>query len=320
MRYHSPVDWKGIDEPCPIWEKTLDGILDGDWKMIEYIQRLFGYAATGHVTENKLPLFVGAEAQNGKTTIFETKRKVLGNDLCVSIPMKTLMKSAFDTDGNKPDPYLVTLKNKRLAYSSESAKGMKLDTAIIKKLTGGDTLNPRGMYEKVGKGFTPTHKLMLFTNDRPIVPPDDAGAWERIHLIELNITFKDNPTKPNERQKDKDLGEKLKAEYSGILAWLVRGCLEWRKQGLNPPAKVLNATAAYRDDEDILSDFIEDACILGAGVGYEVKVMNIFGRHVGWCNKFGITPLDLREFKKQMKRKFGEPIKKNTGYFYQGIR
>lgn len=318
IRHHSPIDYKGIDEPCPLWEKTMQGIFDGDREMVEFSQRLFGYAITGHVTEHRLPLFLGEEARNGKTTIFETLNKILGGNLCVSLPMRTLMKSTFDADGNKPDPYLVTLKNKRLAYSSESAKGMKLDTAIIKKLTGGDTLNPRGMYEKVNSGFTPTHKLMLFTNDKPTVPPDDYGAWERIMLIELNITFVDNPTKPNERKKDKDLGEKLKAEYSGILAWLVRGCLEWRKQGLNPPDKVTNATEAYREDEDILSEFIDEVCTLGAD--YEIKVMDIFGRHMNWCKKYDIVPLILKEFKKQMKRKFGESKKKKNGYFYKGIQ
>lgn len=317
IRHHSPVDWIDIKEPCPMWEKTLDGIFNGDIEMIGFIQRLFGYAVTGHVTEHKLPIFLGESARNGKTTIFEALNNILGEDLSTSIPMNTFMKKKYIDDG--PAPYLEKLNGKRLAYSSESAEGIKIDTALIKSLTGGDTLNPRGMY-KDPKSFKPTHKLMLFTNYQPAVPADDQAAWDRILLIPLEMRFVDNPTKPNERQKDKDLGEKLKAEYPGILAWLVRGCLAWRKQGLNEPDSVTKATTAYRDSEDELQTFIDECLTFGKGLGYQTKSSDMYMRYQKWADSYGMHAMNSLLFSKKIKKKIGDPNHTTSGNYYQNIK
>jgi putative DNA primase/helicase len=314
IRHHSPIDYKGIKEPCPLWENVLLGIFDGDKEMIKFIQRLFGYAITGHVTEHKLPIFLGESARNGKTTIFEALNNILGEDLSTSIPMNTFMKKKYID--NSPSPYLEKLNGKRLAYSSESAEGIKIDTALIKSLTGGDTLNPRGMY-KDPKSFKPTHKLMLFTNYPPSVPPDDQAVWDRIMLIALEMRFVDNPTKPNERQKDKDLGEKLKAEYSGILAWLVRGCLAWRKQGLNPPAKVTAATDAYQNSEDVLQSFIDEKLIKSPGNFVMAGVL--YQNYRNWCTGYGVTDIGMVKFGRKIKKKIGDSKRhpSGNGYCYE---
>jgi phage/plasmid primase, P4 family, C-terminal domain len=320
IRRHSSVDWMGLDAPAPLWEKTVIEIFDCNSDMVSFIHRLFGYATCGYITEHKLPIFLGEEARNGKTTIFETLNKVLGNEFCASIPVKVLMKGSFDSDGNSPEPYIASLRGKRLVYASESAKGMKLNSALVKKLTGGDQLNARGLYE-TPTAFDPTHKIMLFTNDKPIVPPEDQGIWERIMLIELKISFVDNPDpqKPNQHAVDKSIGEKLKPEYPGILAWLVRGFMKWQEQGLNPPAEVVDATNQYRESEDLLAEYIKHGCTVGDPLLYQVRVMDIFTHHRSWCSKYGMTALDLKEFKQQMKRKFGDPKKKNNGWFYLGL-
>ena len=317
IRHHTPVDWKGINEPCPIWEKTLDGIFDGNKELIDFIQRLFGYAITGHVTEHKLPIFLGESARNGKTTIFEALNNILGDDLSTSIPMNTFMKKKYTSDG--PAPYLEKLNGKRLAYSSESAEGIKIDTALIKSLTGGDTLNPRGMY-KDPKSFKPTHKLMLFTNFQPAVPADDQAAWDRILLIPLDMRFVDNPTKPNERKKDKNLGEKLKDEYPGILAWLVRGCLAWRKQGLNQPDSVTQATTKYRDSEDSLQIFVDECLTFGTGLGYQTKSSDMYIRYHKWADSYGMGAMSLTSFGKKIKKKIGDPVRLTAGVFYQNVK
>jgi putative DNA primase/helicase len=317
IRHHSPVDWVGLTYPCPLWEKTLDGIFDGNKELIDFIQRLFGYAITGHVTEHKLPIFLGESARNGKTTIFEALNNILGDDLSASIPMNTFMKKKYID--NSPSPYLEKLNGKRLAYSSESADEIKIDTALIKSLTGGDTLNPRGMY-KDPKSFKPTHKLMLFTNYQPVIPADDQAAWDRILLIPLDKRFVDNPTKSNERKKDKDLGEKLKAEYPGILAWLVRGSLEWRKQGLNQPDLVTAATSAYRDSEDELQTFVDECLILGKGLGSQTKASDVYIRYKKWAESYGIHVLTLTAFGKKIKKKIGEPIHTRSGKVYENVK
>lgn len=303
IRRHSPVDWKGIDEPCPLWEQTLEGIYDNDKEMISFDQRLSGYMSTGHVTEHKLPIFLGEDGRNGKTVMFETKHNVLGDDLCITLPMQVLMKNKYDTDGNKPEPYLAKLAGKRLAYASESAEDMNLNSATVKKLSGGDRINARGLNQNPNE-FKATHKLALFTNRKPAIPPDDQAVWDRLMLIELKMRFVDDPQKPNERKRDKNLGEKLKAEYPGILAWLVRGAIEWRMQGLNPPDKVTVATTEYRNSEDILQIFIDERIAFTKDPNDAVQASTLYFAYKNWASAYGLHPIKLTAFGLEIKKKF----------------
>ena len=266
--------------------------------MIAFIHRLFGYATTGHTREHRLPIFYGEDGRNGKTTLFETVRNVFGDDLCISIPADTLM----DTHrfGDSTQPFLYELRGERLAYASESKDGQKLNLGLIKQLTGGDTLNVRTLYTRPVR-FQPTHKIMLLTNHRPIIPADDPATWDRILLIPMVVRFVDHPTQPNGRQKE-DLREKLNAEASGILAWLVRGNLEWRKQGLNPPASVQVATEAYREEEDILTLFISENYDKVPGEKRQGK--DVYDDYVAWAKRNGISPLNGTVFGTRLKLKF----------------
>ena len=279
--------------------------------MIAFIHRLFGYAITGHTTEHRLPIFWG-EGRNGKTTLFETVRNVLGDDLCISIPADTLMDTR--RAGDSTQPFLYDLRGKRLAYASESKDGQKLNSGLVKQLTGGDTLNVRTLYTRPVR-FQPTHKVMLLTNHRPSIPVDDPALWERILLIPMLVRFVDHPTQPNERQKE-DLREKLNAEASGILALLVRGNLEWRKQGLNPPASVLVATEAYREEEDHLDLFLAETYYKSPDAEIQAKL--VYLDYVEWAKIYGITPLNGTVFGTHLKLKL-QSEKRRKVVFYQGI-
>ena len=298
IRFHVPVDWKGLDCPCPTWEKFIGDIFNWDAEMIAFIQRLFGYATTGHTREHRLPIFWGEEGRNGKTTLFETLRNLLGDDLCISIPTDTLMDTR--RSGDSTQPFLYELRGKRLAYASESKDGQKLNLGLIKQLTGGDTLNVRTLYTRPVR-FQPTHKIMLLTNHRPTIPADDPATWERILLIPMLMRFVDHPTQPNERQKE-DLRDKLRPEASGILTWLVRGNLEWRKQGLNPPASVLVATNEYREEEDTLAQFLAET--YDEFKDDERQAKCVYDDYLAWANRNGISLLNRTAFGKRLKLKF----------------
>ena len=88
--------------------------------------------------------------------------------------------------------------------------------------------------------------------------------WERVLLIPFTVAFVDNAVAPHQRQRDIQTAERLKKETPGILAWLVQGFLEWQDKGLQPPPKVLVANQEYQQNEDLLKDFFDDCCILGA--------------------------------------------------------
>ena len=124
-----------------------------------------------------------------------------------------------------------------------------------------------------------------------------------------------DPTKPNERKADKNLSERLKAESPGILAYLVRGCLEWQREGLNPPEAVKAAVKAYQEDEDTLQDFIEERCITGDG--YQAKSGDLYKAYQEWTGEMGLKPMNGKRFGQEMKRRFDSY--QTNFVFYKGI-
>jgi putative DNA primase/helicase len=135
-------------------------------------------------------------------------------------------------------------------------------------------------------------------------------------LIPFRFTFKDNPQGPNERKRDPHLLTKLKAEASGILAWLVRGCLEWQAQGLNPPEIITNATREYRHEEDQLGRFLDDSCTFGPHI--EAQSSKLFEAYKLWCESQGERAMSGRAFGEDMMKRFDSYEKRHVR-FYLGL-
>lgn len=146
----------------------------------------------------------------------------------------------------------MTLQGRRLMIAQETDMGCVLNEATIKMLTGGDAVTGRGMYENFSS-FLPTHKLMLCTNHKPRVLGRDYAIWRRLKLIPFTVRFEGD-------QADKAMPEKLKAEDQGILAWMVRGCLDWLRGGLQEPECVQIATTEYAEEQDAVGQFIKEYC------------------------------------------------------------
>lgn len=313
IRSHTPVDWQGLDAPAPEWEKALADIFGNDAEMLAFIQRLFGYAITGETSERVLPILWG-EGANGKSTLLETIAGILGGDICMTTQADSLMDTR--RAGDAPQPFVYALRGKRLAYAQESKEGQKINTGLVKQLTGGDSIRTRTLFQKTPLEFKPTHKVMLITNHKPHIPADDQAAWDRVLLVEFRTRFFDNPTAPHERSKDKNLKTKLLAEAPGILAWLVRGSLAWQQDGLNPPAMVRNATQAYRDGEDNIGLFLEECCI--ADPGRKSKAADLYTAYDTWVKMYNSDAVGLSAFGKYMTARF-ESKKTKEGKFYFGI-
>jgi len=147
------------------------------------------------------------------------------------------------------------LVGKRMVITIEVEEGKSLAEVTVKVLTGQDPIKARRMREDFWE-FFPTHKLFLAANHRPVITGRDPAIWRRIRLVPWDVTIP-------EGERDKGLQQKLMAEASGILAWAVRGCLDWQVNGMQVPAAVRAATKKYEDEQDILRDFFEDCCDLG---------------------------------------------------------
>ena len=310
----APTEWKGIDNQAPAWERFLSEIFDGNMELVEYVQRLFGYSITGLTVEHIVPILWG-EGRNGKGTMLETLGFVLGN-LAKPIQAEMLMRQGRMKSSAGPSPDIMSLRGRRLAWGSETDEGVPMDLAKVKYLTGGDTLVGRPPHGRDMIEFTPTHTLFLLTNHKPEIPTIESGIWERVHLIPFTLKFVDEPKEPNERQRDPFLPEKLKAEAPGILAWLVKGCLEWQRAGLNPPSIVKETTAEYRRDEDILSAFIQEVVIIN--VSSRVKAGEFYKAYERWCLGNGHKPMGGKKFGERMSKIF-KKRRDSKGNYYEGI-
>lgn len=310
IRAHAPVNWEGLETPAPKWEKFISEIFNGDVELIAFVQRLLGYAIAGQSTEHILPIFWG-EGRNGKSTLLEVLGAVLGSSLAMSSQADALMDKS---GGDAPQPFVYAMRGKRLVWASESNEGRRINAGLVKSLTGGDTVNVRTLHTKP-VAFKPSWLLLLLTNHKPHMPADDQAIWDRVYLIPFNLRFVDDPKANNERKKDACIKDKLLTEAAGILAWLVRGCLEWQQSGLKPPASVQAATEEYRTEEDTLGLFIADECIESPDV--KAKSATLYEQYKIWCGKCNIPAMSLTAFGKRLARKY-ERIESH-GIYYLGI-
>lgn len=325
----SPVEYLGIDTPAPNWEAFLkqiliiiefppdksDPIIKEHPPLVDYVQRLFGYGLTGFTLEHFLPILFG-QGRNGKGVLVETISSILGNYMG-PIQAEMLLDQGRVKNSAGPSPDIMALRGLRIAFASETDQGRRFSTSRVKWLTGGDTLKGRYPHDKYETEFNPTHTLFLMTNSKPDVSDDDFAFWERVHLIPFALSFVERkPEKFNERPADKHLGQKLLAEAPGILASLVRGCLEWQRIGLSPPPVVIDATREYRRDEDLLGHFMNECCYEDPGT--ETTAKELYARFGEWW-KINVSRkvLSQKKFGGMMVKKFNRS--KSGTYRYFGI-
>jgi putative DNA primase/helicase len=285
--------------------------------MIDYVERLLGYSITGSTDEHIFPVFQG-RGRNGKGIIVKVLRHVLG-PLASVVPSEMLLEHRFSKNSSAPAPDIMALKGLRLAFASEVNERNSFSAAQVKLLTGGDELSARNPHDKYQSTFKPSHKLILLTNDRPRCPDSDYAFWSRMRLIEFPFSFvpDPNPKKSFEKKAVEDLDAQLMQEGPGVLASLVRDCLRWQKEGLKPPAKVLASTAEYMRDEDILSGFFDQCCIIGPALNASAaQIKDAFER---WFKEnIGSKPFSQRWLGLRLKKKF-EAFFKNGWVWYRGI-
>ena len=311
----SPVEYTGVDTPAPLWEKTLLEIFNGDQELVDFLGRIIGYAITGKCTLAKLPILWG-KGRNGKGLIVETDSRVLG-PLAGPIPTEMLLDQGRARSSSGPSPDIMALQGMLLVFGSESDEGRRFSPSKVKWLSGGDTLVGRAPHDKRQTSFEPKHTLIMLTNAKPHAPADDFAFWERVLLIPFTRSFVDRePAADDEVRADQDLPEKLKAEYPGILAWMVRGCLAWQQRGLDPPAVVREATAKYRREEDLMADFLEECCVQDKYA--ECKAAQLYGAFKTWWEEnVSNKPLSQKKFGKIMRKRFKR--EKHGTYIYYGV-
>jgi putative DNA primase/helicase len=321
LKSTAPLEYPGIHAEAPAWEKFLLEIFGGNQETVSYLQKILGYAITGKVVEHVFIVFFGPEGRNGKSTLIGTLSHVLGQDLSGVLAVETLLAQKNVQNPAGPRPDILSLRGRRLCFSSESGEGHRLSSEKVKLLSGGDLLSARAPHAKEDITFNQTHTLFFSTNHRPQISATDKALWARIHVIPFLMRYVNDPDpeKQNEKPKDKHLPDKLKAEGPAILSWLVRGCLAWQRDGLQKPSAVEAATTEYNEAMDLVKGFYEECCIIGKdGVACKSKAGDLWTAYEAWGERVGLHFLGKRKFFERLQADF-DSHRENTGTWYVGI-
>jgi putative DNA primase/helicase len=235
---------------CPLWEKFVFTIFDGNPDLINYVRQLIGYCLTAVTREHILPFLYGTGA-NGKSTLCETIMKLMGPDYAMKAAPDLLMAKRLETHPTDR----ADLFGKRLVCCIETEEDRRMAEALVKELTGGDRIRARRMREDFWE-FAPSHHVWLAGNHKPTISGTDHGIWRRLKLIPFEVVIPDD-------EQDKRLPEKLAGELPGILNWAIEGCLSWQRDGFSEPATVKDATKEYAEEMDQVGQFLDEACEVG---------------------------------------------------------
>ena len=287
---------------CPTWDAFLWRIMAGNQSLIAFLQRAIGYALTGIIREHVLLILWGS-GRNGKSTLLNTIRTFLG-PYAMKAPSELLMVSNNDRHPTER----ADLFGKRFVAAIETEQGRRLAEVFVKEATGGDYIRARRMREDFWE-FPPTHTVFLATNHKPLIKGTDTAIWERVKLVPFTVTI------PAE-ERDTTLPDKLAHELPGILQWAVHGCLQWQQAGLGEPEEVQHATAGYRAEMDVLGQFLEDCCLVGAN--YRTKAADLYEAYKRWCEQQGV-PYDLQRQWGMALTDRGYERFTNNGAWYRGL-
>ena len=280
-------------------------IFDHNVDLVDYVQRCVGYTLTGDTSEQVWWLLYGTGA-NGKSTFLRILNAVFGTYA------KTIPFSMVTLPGRSIPDDVADLPGRRLVFASEAIEGARLNEARIKTLTGQDPLTARQLY---GRWFTfnPHLKLWLCCNHKPSVRDTSLGFWRRVTVIPFLQSFQGHAA-------NKQLDRMLMREREGILAWSVRGCAAWQREGLNPPPVITAASEEYRQESDQVAQFLTERC--DEDSDGTCRASDLHRAYQAWGQRHGVATDDLltsTKFGLQVSERFKKTHMRD-GNVYQGVR
>ena len=322
LRKHNPDDM--ISKLAPVTWTGEKSSLDGDQKWIgccvtwtdddkdaiDYLQRLGGMCLTGDTTSRVFPIFWGT-GKNGKNVFLDTLMRLMGD--YATVAPRSLLKASYNEEHATEIAGLVGM---RLVVASETKRNMKLKTSLVKAMTGDAKIKGRFMRQDYFE-FSPTHKVILMTQNLPIIDETTDAIWDRVHKVKWGIRIPEN-------EQDYQLLKKLESEWPYILGWFVAGCLKWQEdEYLKPTQAIIEDTLDYRREMHPLKDFLEERCI--NGTSEFVPVTELKKEYDDWdTNKKKMTSRDFNLYMSECgylyksKKVGGKPVKSWIGLRLRG--
>lgn len=278
---HTPADFitkqttvDPSDDGMDIWQDALETFFCADNELIDYVQEIAGLSAIGKVCVEGLIIAYG-EGRNGKSTFWNTLSRVLGT-------YSGNMSADTLTVGCKRNvkPELAEAKGKRIIIAAELEEGMRLNTSNVKQLCSTDEIYAEKKY-KDPFSFVPSHTLVLYTNHLPKVGAIDAGTWRRLIVIPFNAKI--------EGSSDiKNYADYLFNKAGGaILKWIMTGAKRVIEKDYHivKPAVVEAAIQKYKDNNDWLSQFLDECCEIDSS--YSAKSGDVYNAYRSYCMQVG---------------------------------
>lgn len=304
LRPHNPADMITYCVPadyrpqarCPLFWSLVLRACGGDYDVAEYLVKAIGYALLGENPE-QLIFFIDGPTKSGKSVLLAVARSVLG-ELAHESQAELITVVRHGRNARTEN----SIRGKRLITITETSSFMHIDEGQLKRLTGEPVISVNQHYAKTEIKAPVTWTPFVATNEMPSLTNFDDALRERI------VVIPGGPTIPPE-QRDKHLAERITAtEREGVLAMLVAGCAEYHRSGLEMPLAVQVKTGQYRGEQDTVTNFIADTCIMlnGAqvnGVRPGIPMPQVWTAYRRWAR--GETHLSRNEFYEQMGRQPG---------------
>lgn len=307
MTKQAPVSYDPA-ATCPKWEAFVEQILP-DPQVRHFMQVSAGYWLTGD-TGAQCFWFLYGSGSNGKTTFLETLYQ-----LCGGYAQRAGGMLADKPVDNNTLGELAGLPGTRLLVGSEVTDGMRLNESLVKDLTGGESIKARFLYKPFFV-FRPHCKLVMFGNHRPTISGTDGGMWRRVRLVPFTTVV------PAE-QRNENLPKELLTELPGILNWCLRGLAEWHANGrkLPMPEAVKNATEGYREDSDVLGEFLGETTEKVLDMNQRILLTDLFQKYKTWCEDSGRKWTMTKQTLRHRMEERGHPMKHtNKGRAIGGLR
>jgi len=288
---------------APTFTAFLDRIFQGNAKLVAYVQKALGYSLKGNPRERLFFVAFGCGA-NGKSSLMNVMADVCG-DYASETPTETLLRKRH---GDQSSNDLARLRGARFVAADESDPGRKLDVAKMKRVTGGERIAARFLFQEFFS-FAPRFVLWISTNFLPDVPGDDEAAWDRLRCIPFLERIPED-------ERDLNLREKLRGEASGILAWLVKGAIMYNTDGLKTPEAVLRATGKYRSECDPVARFLAEQTSRTEGA--RVGKGELYAAYAQWAEGCGEEPATKKTFGQRVSKEF-EGGRKGSQRWWDGL-
>lgn len=267
---------------CPQFLAFLEHV-QPDIEMRLFLGRLFGYCLTGAIGEQAYFIFHG-KGGDGKSTCLNAVQDALGGYVA-NAAIETFLRR--DKKGSDHSADVARLASGvRLVKAAEPEQGAMLAESVIKTVTGGEPFPARAMYREPFE-FTPHWKLVISCNRKPRITGGDRGIWRRTYVVPWPVSIP-------KAEMDPGLGDKLKAESSGILNWMIAGWADWLEKGLAPPQVVIDAVEEYRLNSDPFAAWLSNCCEMVDGA--RTPASRLFDSYRGWVVETGFEAMKQTSF------------------------